>query len=105
MYLCFHTSYYQISRERNELSFQLNSFLRGFTLITIDCLRQNESVKSGIVDVRLEFEFKENVSTNTIGYCLIIHDRVIKYSSMSNVVQDYVNYHFREKVLSPLISI
>ncbi|KYM76961.1 hypothetical protein ALC53_12618 [Atta colombica] len=44
----------------------------------LDCLRQNESVKIGIVDVRLEFEFKENVSTNTIGYCLIIHDRVIE---------------------------
>jgi len=66
MYLRFRTSYYQICRERNEPSFQLNSFLKDFTLVTIDYSRQNESVKSGTVDVRLEFEFKENnVSANT----------------------------------------
>jgi len=81
MYLHFRTSYYQIYRERNEPAFQLNSFLKGFTLATIDCSRQNESVKSGN-DVRLEFEFKENVSANTTAYCLIIHDRVIEYSPM-----------------------
>jgi len=63
MNLRFHTSYYQIPRERNKPSFQLNSFLRGFTLVIIDCSRQNESVKS--VDVRLQYEFKENVPANT----------------------------------------
>ena len=35
MYLHFRMSYYQISRERNKLSFQLNSFLRGFTPIIL----------------------------------------------------------------------
>ena len=86
MYLRFRTSYYQIPHERNEPAFQLNSFLKGFILVIIDCSRQNESVKSGTVDVRLEFEFKENVSANTTAYCLIIH-RVIEYSSMSNVIR------------------
>lgn len=56
-------------------------------LITIDCSRQNESVNSGIVDVRLKFEFKENVFANTIAVYCFIHDRVIEYNSMSNVVR------------------
>jgi len=86
MYLRFRTSYYQIPRERNE-SFQLNSFLKDFTLVTFDCSRQNESVKSDTVDVRLEFEFKENVPVNTTTYCLIIQGRVIEYSPMSNVIR------------------
>jgi len=40
----------------------------------IDCSWQNESIKSGTVDVRLDFECKENVPANTTAYCLIIHD-------------------------------
>jgi len=44
-----------------EMNHHSNSFLKGFILVTIDCLWQNVSVKSGIVDVWLEFEFKENV--------------------------------------------
>ncbi|KYN00582.1 hypothetical protein ALC62_08641 [Cyphomyrmex costatus] len=56
-------------------------------MVIIDCSRQNESIKSGTVDVRLEFEFKEKVPANTTAYCLIIHDRVIEYSPMSTVVR------------------
>ncbi|XP_070165293.1 uncharacterized protein [Polyergus mexicanus] len=39
------------------------------------------------VDVRLEFECKENVQPNTTAYCLIIHDRVIQYNPLTNVVR------------------
>jgi len=42
-------------------------------------------IKSSTMDVRLEFEFKENDNRPAV-YCLIIHDRVIEYSSMSNVI-------------------
>ena len=72
-----------------------------FSLETIDCSRQNKFVKSGTMDIRLEFEFKKNVSANTIAYCLIIHDSVIEYSPMSNVIdtQDYINYHHQKNTL------
>jgi len=84
MYLRFRTFYYQILV--NESSFQLNSFLKDFTLVTIDYSRQNEFVKSGTV--RLEFEFKENVPANTITYLAssytieYIHTYMIEYSPM-----------------------
>jgi len=39
--------------------------LNGYTLVVIDCTRQDKSIKSSTVNVRLEFEFKENVSANT----------------------------------------
>ncbi|XP_036138439.1 uncharacterized protein LOC118644311 [Monomorium pharaonis] len=54
--------------------------------VIIDCSRQNESVKSATVDVRLEFECKKNMPASTTAYCLIIHDRVVQYNLLTNVV-------------------
>ncbi|XP_018400776.1 PREDICTED: uncharacterized protein LOC108778169 [Cyphomyrmex costatus] len=87
MFVRFRISYYQILRERSETLFKADAFRNMFSMVIIDCSRQNESVKSGTVDVRLEFEFKEDVPANTTAYCLIIHDRVIEYSPMSNVMR------------------
>ncbi|XP_011858301.1 PREDICTED: uncharacterized protein LOC105555870 [Vollenhovia emeryi] len=65
----------------------VDNFLEYGRFVAIDCSRQNESVKSATVDVRLEFECKENVHANTTAYCLIIHDRVVQYSPLTNVVR------------------
>jgi len=57
------------------------SSLRLFYVIAfviIDYSRQNESIKSGTVAMRLKC--KENVPANTTAYCLIIHDRVVQYN-------------------------
>ena len=70
-----------------EPSLIFTTFLRNGPFVIIDCSRQNESVKSGIVDVRLDFECKENVPANTTVYCLIIHDRVVQYNPLTNVVR------------------
>jgi len=56
-------------------------------IVVIDCARQNESIKSATVDVRIEFDCKENIPANTTAYCLILHDRVVEYCSLSNVVR------------------
>ncbi|RLU15429.1 hypothetical protein DMN91_012423 [Ooceraea biroi] len=46
-----------------------------------------ESVKTATVDVRLEFDCMEDIPANTTAYCLIIHDRVVEYSPLTNVVR------------------
>jgi len=77
--------------------------LKGFTLVKLLTARDKTSPSRDIVDVRLEFKFKENVSANSTTYCFIIHDRVIEYSPLSNVrnvTQDYVNYHHQKNILS-----
>jgi len=102
MYLHFRTSYYQIPRERNEPSFQLYSFLEGFILVTIDCSRQNESVKNDTVNVRLKFEFK---CTREYNRLLPYHTRPRNIKSIVKcTTQDYVNYH-HQKILSSLFNI
>jgi len=60
-----------------EPSLTFETFLRNGPFVIIDYSRQNESVKSGTMDIRLEFEYKEDIPANTTAYFLIIHDRVI----------------------------
>ncbi|KYN28705.1 hypothetical protein ALC57_01871 [Trachymyrmex cornetzi] len=70
----------------DEIRYELNGVeIDRFTVI--DCSRQNESVNSATVDVRIEFNCKENVLANTTTYFLIIHDRVIERCPLSNVMR------------------
>jgi len=55
--------------------------------VIIDCSRHNESIKSAIVNVRIEFDCKENVPMNTTAYYLILHDRVVQYNPLTNVAK------------------
>ncbi|XP_018403527.1 PREDICTED: uncharacterized protein LOC108780349, partial [Cyphomyrmex costatus] len=85
MYARFRKAYYGI--DCFETLLNVLSFIEKGPFAVIDCSRQNESVKSATVDVRIEFDCKENVPVNTTAYCLIIHDRVIEYCPLSNVVR------------------
>ncbi|XP_020297615.1 uncharacterized protein LOC109862108 [Pseudomyrmex gracilis] len=63
------------------------NFLQCGPLVVIDCSCQNEAVKNATVDVRIEFNCKENIPTNTTAYCLILHDCVVEYNPLTNVVR------------------
>jgi hypothetical protein len=88
MYAKFRGAYYGDSRDH--ALFSVREFARIAPLVVIDCSHQNESVKSATVDVRIEFECKENVPPKTTAYCLIVHDRVIEYSPLTNVVRKII---------------
>lgn len=64
--------------------FNRQEFKETAPLVVIDCSRQNESIKSSVVDIRLEFEAKKSFLPNTIAYCIIVHDRVIEYNPVRN---------------------
>ena len=88
MYSRFRKVYY--GSDNDEALLTVRKFLLCGPLVVIDCSRQNESIKSATVDVRIEFDCKENVPSNTTAYCLIIHDRVIEYNPLTNVVRRIV---------------
>ncbi|XP_024883553.1 uncharacterized protein LOC112462155 [Temnothorax curvispinosus] len=88
MYARFCKGYY--GYEYLEPSLTISTFLRNGPFVIIDCSRQNESVKNATVDVRIEFDCMENVPPNTSAYCFIIHDRVIEYNPLTNVVRKIV---------------
>ncbi|KAL7307444.1 hypothetical protein TKK_0000623 [Trichogramma kaykai] len=56
-------------------------------LIIIDCSKQNETLKSAPVDVRIEFEAAKDFPNNTTAYCLILHDRIIEQNIMSGEIK------------------
>ncbi|RLU15070.1 hypothetical protein DMN91_012957 [Ooceraea biroi] len=85
MYSRFRKAYYGCDCDETFLT-TINFLIRG-PFVVIDCSRLKESIKSATVDVRLEFDCKENVPDNTTAYCLIIYDRVVEYSPLTNVVR------------------
>ena len=67
-----------------------SDFIRHMPLIVIDCSKQNEALKGAPVDVRLEFELNENFLEETSAYCLILHDRIVEYNSISGDVKKLI---------------
>lgn len=85
MYAQFQHVYYNRDCMFNPL-LDRNQFKTHAPLIVIDCSKQNEALKQAAVDVRLEFETKDIIPQGTAAYCLILHDRIIKYNPISNIV-------------------
>lgn len=65
----------------------LETFKVTTPLYVIDCSKQNDSIKSGPVDVRLEFEASQNFPEKTTAYCLLIHDAHIVYTMLTGSVK------------------
>jgi len=49
-------------------------------IFMINLSYQNESVKTGPVDVRVSIELKTPSHENTQAYCLLIHDHLVVFS-------------------------
>lgn len=84
MYARFQESYYQ-STPRPLLSRDV--FVKYAPIVVIDCSKQNETIKSAPVDIRLELEASKDFPDNTSAYCLIIHDRSFTYNPTTNIVR------------------
>lgn len=89
MYARFQEKYYF---DRTDCSPFLSyaSFKSHAPLIVVDCSRQSETVKKGLVDVRIEFQTKANVPNNTTAYCLIIHDNIVLYNPCTNIMNKII---------------
>jgi len=84
----FRNSYYRC--DNDEALLNMLKFKDRGPLVVIDCSRQNEMIKSATVDVRIEFDCRENMPDKTTAYCLIIHDRIIEYNPLTNVVRKII---------------
>lgn len=85
MYSQFQQSYYY--KNQSEPCLTPSEFIKNAPLVVIDCSRQNETLKIGAVDIRLEFETSSNIPSNTCAYCLILHDRLVRYSPLTGTVK------------------
>nr|DAC81274.1 TPA_asm: hexon [Bos-associated insect adintovirus 2] len=85
MYANFRRSYYYTNDSDAYLTPQI--FKDKLCIFVIDTSHQNESLKSGGVDVRIEFEASENLAAKTTCYCLILHDKLVRYNPLNNIVK------------------
>lgn len=84
MYASFRQSYYNLPIEP---LLDITNFKNKAPLFVIDCSRQNEKIKTGPVDVRIEIESSEDIPDITSAFCLIINDRLFEYKPLSNIVR------------------
>lgn len=85
MYSRFQSSYYYESN--NEPVLDRITYISYTPLFVIDCSKQNDILKTGSVDVRLEIDTEENIPVNTAAYCLLISDNVVEYTPLSGNVR------------------
>jgi len=52
-----------------------------FSIIVFDVRRQNETLKTAVMDIPVKFEFSAAVPANTTAYSILISDRFYKLSS------------------------
>ena len=84
MYAKFQSSYYG---RTNAPLLSPEQYKTQSPIFVIDCSKQNESVKSSTVDIRIEFEAEKNIPANTTAYCLILHDTIVTYTPLTGVVR------------------
>lgn len=86
MYCKFPGAYYNTPNKVPGPLVSYSEFKEKVPLFVFDCTRQNESVKSSMVDIRLEIETSTPFPPNTAAYCLVIHDNVVAYNPYTSVV-------------------
>lgn len=71
-YMKIQHSYYNNTAAYNPLNITFADFITR-PLFAFDCSRSDETIKTGMVDVRLEILARANIPANTSAFCLIIH--------------------------------
>lgn len=67
-----------------------SDFIEMGTIFVIDCSKQNESLKSSSVDLKLEIEAANPFPANTTAFCLVIHDKIVEYNVLTNMVRKHI---------------
>jgi hypothetical protein len=76
MYARFQESYYNLTSQPLLTKTQFKDVA---PIVVIDCSKQNESIRSAPVDIRIEFETGSDVPANGSAFCLILHDKSFEY--------------------------
>lgn len=86
MYTKFQESYYHDGSKTPTDPIMTYAEFQSNPIFIFDCSRQNEAIKNSSVDIKIEFQTSTNVPANTAAYCLIIHDNIVTYNPLTNIV-------------------
>lgn len=56
-------------------------------IFIINCSKQEEAIKAGSVELKIEFRTRKPMAQNTKAFAVILHDRVIEYSPLYQTVR------------------
>jgi hypothetical protein len=84
MYTAFQSSYYG---RIGSPTLSYDDFTNNCPIYVIDCSKQNDSIKIGTVDVRLEIFTSKAIPASTCAYCLILHDTHYTYTPITGDVR------------------
>ncbi|XP_075214896.1 uncharacterized protein LOC142320802 [Lycorma delicatula] len=85
MFKSFYRSYYN----RNSAAALITpSKYYAMPLIFIDCSKQNDTLKTGAVDIKIEIQTSTNIPDNTTAYCLMISDCIMQYPPLTGTVKN-----------------
>ncbi|XP_055388336.1 uncharacterized protein LOC129616789 [Condylostylus longicornis] len=87
-YTRFRSSYYNYPISEPLLI--LNEFKEKAMILIIDTRYQNENLKMGPVDVRIEMKSSAAIPDKTTAYCLILHDRLVEFTPLTGEVNKIV---------------
>ena len=77
----FKKDYYGIDALVGGTQVNVPAYKSLFPIIVFDVRRQNETLKTGVMDIQVKFEFNEAIPANTTAYSVMISDRFYKLSS------------------------
>lgn len=89
MYRRFRSSFYS-EEEQKILPGHMTAkyFHSSAPIHVIDCSHQTEPIKSGALDIRLEFNMKKSITTNDVSaFCLILHDNILQYTPLTGIIK------------------
>lgn len=85
-YSQFQSSFYETENPEPLLS--IDNFQKFAPITVIDCSRQNEVLNNvGAIDIRLEFETNSNFPESTSAFCLILHDKILRYNALTGMIR------------------
>ena len=90
MYAWFQSVYYHGNGNYTEQIMNRTDFKNYAPVTVIDCSKQDKFSKQAAVDVRIKFELTNDIPNQTAAYCLILHDRIMKYNLISGDVKKIV---------------
>lgn len=85
MYANFQESYY--GNKTNQPIFTPLEFEDYAPIVHIDCSHQKESIQSGSVVMRIEFETDTATTSDTSAYCLVLHEKQFTYNPLTKIVR------------------
>lgn len=87
-YTSFRSNYYNYPITEPLLTW--DEFKMEAMILVIDTRYQNENLKMGSVDVKIELKTLQKISNNTTAYCLMLHDRIVEYNPLTSEVNKIV---------------